>query len=60
MRIRRLLSVRRNLVVMIAVPVLVRGISFIADELRDRRGDSRVADTLDQVHRVLRKIQRFV
>ena len=60
MRIRRLLSPRRDLVVMIALPLLVRGLSFVADELRDRHRDSRIADGLDQAHRVLRKIQRFV
>jgi hypothetical protein len=59
-QVRRLLKVRRNVIIMIAFPVAMKGISFVADELRHRRGDSRVADRLDQLHRVLRKISRFV
>lgn len=60
MRLRRLLSVRRDLVIMIAIPLVAKGIAVAADELRTRRGPSRTTDRLDQAGRLLRKVQRFV
>ena len=60
MRLRRLLSIRRDLVNMIAIPLVAKGISIAADELRTRRGTSRATERLDQGGRLLRKVQRFV
>jgi hypothetical protein len=59
-RVRRLLSVRRDLVVMIALPLVSKGISLAARELRNRRTDSRAADRLDQAGRLLVKARRFL
>jgi|GEM_PF-2699715 hypothetical protein len=60
MRVRRLLSWRRDLVVAIAVPVVLKVFSVAAEQLRDRRGPNVAADRLDQAGRVLRKASRFV
>jgi hypothetical protein len=60
MRVRRLLSVRRDLVVMVALPLLSKGISIAARELRNRRTDSRAAERLDQASRLLVKARRFL
>jgi hypothetical protein len=60
MRVRRLLSVRRDLVVMVALPLLSKGISIAARELRNRRIDSRAAERLDQASRLLVKARRFL
>jgi hypothetical protein len=57
---RRLLNLRRDLVIAIAVPVVAKVISVAAEELRTRRGPSPVADRLDQAGRLLRKVQRLV
>jgi hypothetical protein len=57
---RRLLNLRRDLVIALAVPVAVRVISVAAEQLRTRRGPSQVADRLDQAGRLLRKVQRLV
>jgi hypothetical protein len=59
MRVRRLFSLRRDLVLAIAIPLLVKGVTVAADELRTRKGPSRVADRLDQTGRLLRKVQRI-
>jgi hypothetical protein len=59
MRVRRLLSLRRDLVIMVALPLVTKGVSVAARELRTRRGPSRAADRLDQAERLLRKVQRF-
>jgi hypothetical protein len=58
MRVRRLLSWRRDLVVAIAVPVVIKVFSVAAEQLRGRRGPNVVADRLDQAGRV--KASRFV
>jgi hypothetical protein len=60
MRITRLLNLRRDLVIAIAVPVVVKVISVVADELRTRRGPNPAADRLDQAGRMLRSVSRFV
>jgi hypothetical protein len=60
MRVRRILSLRRDLLVMVALPLLTKGVSLAARELRDRRGPSRAADRLDQAGQLLRKAKRFV
>jgi hypothetical protein len=60
MRVRRLLSVRRDLVIMVAMPLLSKGISLAARELRNRRIDSRAADRLDQAGRLLAKARRLL
>jgi len=60
MRVLRLLSVRRDLVVIVALPLISKGISFTARELRNRRTDSRAADRLDQAGRLLVKARRFL
>lgn len=60
MRVRRLLTVRRDLVVMIALPLVSKGISFAARELRNRRTESRAADRLDQAGRLLAKARHFL
>lgn len=59
MRVRRLLRLRRQLVLAIAIPVVVKGVTFAADELRQRKGHSRVADRLEQAGRLLRKVQQI-
>jgi len=58
--VRRVLSLRRDLVVMVALPLLTKGISIVAHELRNRRIDSRAADRLDQAGRLLVKARRFL
>lgn len=45
---------------MIALPLLTKGISLAARELRNRRTDSRAADRLDQAGRLLVKARRFL
>jgi hypothetical protein len=60
MRVRRLFTLRRDLVIMIAVPLVAKGLSVAADQLRARRGPSRTTDRLDQAGRLLRKVPRFV
>lgn len=60
MRLRRLLSVRRDLVLMVAVPLVSKGISLAARELRNRRTESRAADRLDQAGRLLAKARHFL
>jgi hypothetical protein len=60
MRIRRVFSLRRNLVIMLAVPVAAKGMALVADRLRRRHADSRAAARLDQAGRALRKVQRFL
>ncbi len=59
MRVRRLL-LRRNLLIMVALPLLTRGVSVAARELRARKGPSRVADGLDQASRLLQKARHLV
>jgi hypothetical protein len=61
MRVARLLNLRRDLVIALAVPLVVKVASMAAQEIRTRSdGDSRVADRLDQAGRVLRRVQRFL
>jgi hypothetical protein len=61
MRVTRLFNLRRDLVIAIAVPLVVKAASYAAQEIRARGdGESRTADRLDQAGRVLRKVQRFI
>jgi hypothetical protein len=60
MRVRRLLNLRRELVLAIAIPLVAKAISAAAQELRTRRGPSRAADRLDQAGQLLRRARRFV
>jgi hypothetical protein len=60
MRMRRLLSWRRDLVIAIAVPVAGKLIGVVAEQLRDRRGPNRVADRLDQAGSLLRRVSRLI
>jgi len=60
MRLRRLLSIRRDLVIMVAVPLVAKGLSVAAEQLRQRRGPSRASDRLEQAGNWLRKAKRFV
>jgi len=45
---------------MIALPLVSKGISFAARELRNRRTESRAADRLDQAGRLLAKARHFL
>ena len=60
MRLRRLFNIRRDLVIALAIPVAAKALTLAADQLRTRRGPSRVADRLDQGERLLRRVQHFV
>ncbi|MGH8891562.1 MAG: hypothetical protein ACRDV3_17595 [Acidothermaceae bacterium] len=60
MRLRRLLSIRRDLVIMVAVPLVAKGLSSAAEQLRERRGPSRTSEGLERAGSLLRKVQRFV
>lgn len=60
MRVRRLLSLRRDLVVAIAIPLVVKGVTLAANELRSRGGPTGIAYRLEQTGRLLRKVQRFL
>lgn len=60
MRVRRLLNVRRQVIVAVAIPLVARGVGLLAARLRDRRADSPAAARLDQAGRLLRRVQRFV
>lgn len=60
MRRLRLLSLRRNLLAMVAIPIAAKGISMVADHLRDRHADSRAAARLDQAGHLLRKARRLI
>jgi hypothetical protein len=61
MRVSRLLNLRRDLAIAIAVPIVVKVASLAATEIRSRTdGESRAADRLDQAGRFLRRVQRFI
>jgi hypothetical protein len=61
MRVTRLLNLRRDLAIAIAVPLVVKAASLAANEIRSRGdGESKVADRLDQAGRFLRRAQRFI
>jgi hypothetical protein len=61
MRVSRLFNLRRDLIIALAVPLVVKAASFAAQEIRTRGdGDSRVADRLDQAGRVLRRVQHLI
>jgi hypothetical protein len=61
MRVTRLLNLRRDLVIAIAVPLIVKAASMAATEIRSRSdGESRAADRIDHVGQVLRRAQRFI
>jgi hypothetical protein len=60
MRIRSLLNLRRDLVIALAVPIAGKLISVAADQLRQRRGPSVVADRLDQASHLLRRVSKLV
>jgi hypothetical protein len=61
MGVPRLLRLRRDLVIALAVPLVVKVASLAAQEIRSRTdGESRAADRLDQAGRVLRRVQRFI
>ena len=62
MRIRRVLSLRRDLVIALAVPIVVKVGSLAAAEIRARNadGESRAADRIDKAGQMLRRVQRFV
>jgi hypothetical protein len=61
MRVTRLLNLRRDLIIAITVPLVVKAASMAAGEIRSRSGgDSRVADRLDQGTTLLRRVQRFI
>jgi hypothetical protein len=55
-----LLNVRRDLVIALAVPVVGKLMSVAAEQLRERRGPSQVADRLDQASQLVRKVSRLV
>jgi hypothetical protein len=60
MRVRRLLNLRRDLLIAIAVPVVGKVIAVAAEQLRERKGPNRAADRLDQAGQLIRKVSKLV
>jgi hypothetical protein len=60
MRVRRLLNLRRDLLIAIAVPIVGKVIAVAAEQLREHKGPNRAADRLDQAGRLIRKVSKLV
>jgi hypothetical protein len=60
MRVRRLLNLRRDLLIAIAVPLAGKVIAAAAEQLRERKGPNRTADRLDQAGQLIRKVSKLV
>jgi hypothetical protein len=60
MRVRRLLNLRRDLLIAIAVPLAGKVIAVAAEQLRERKGPNHTADRLDQAGQLIRKVSKLV